>query len=165
MPDYSNGKIYAIKFFDNDKYIYIGSTTQELSKRLGEHRRHFKCSLYRHIQDNYDGDFKCCYIELHQKHPCKDRYELDKIEGEIIRQFKADENYEVINKSIAGRTQKQRYIDNIDLILEQKKEYYKKNIDSILEKRKQYYKQNIDIIKERNKSHYHKTKNILSLTA
>ena len=30
MPDYSNGKIYAIRFTDNDNHIYIGSTIIDL---------------------------------------------------------------------------------------------------------------------------------------
>ena len=47
--------------------------------------------------NNYDGDFKCCFIELHQIQSCNNKPELDIIEGELIKQFKADENYKVIN--------------------------------------------------------------------
>ena len=51
---------------------------------------------------------------------------MDIIEGELIKQFKADENFKVINKNIAGRTPKQRYIDNIDII----KRYYINNAEN-----------------------------------
>lgn len=40
MPDYSNGKIYTIRCYSNPNHIYVGSTTQPLSKRFGGH----KCS-------------------------------------------------------------------------------------------------------------------------
>ncbi len=157
MPDYSQSKIYIIKFYDNDKLIYIGSTTQALQKRLVKHKKHYHCSLYKYIFDNYDGDFKCCYIELFQNHSCNDKTELGKIEGEIIKQFKADENNIVINKNIAGRTNKEYYKDNINKI----REYYKDNIDRI----KQYYKNNADIKRNyqneynNNKKNYNNNKN------
>ena len=38
MPDYSKGKVYRI-LQDNDKTVYIGSTTQPLSARLAQHRK------------------------------------------------------------------------------------------------------------------------------
>ena len=96
MPDYSQCKTYIIKFYDDDKLIYIGSTTQSLQNRLCSHRKDFKCSLYKYILNNYDGDFKCCFIELHQIQSCNNKPELDIIEGELIKQFKADENNIVI---------------------------------------------------------------------
>jgi hypothetical protein len=148
MPDYSQCKTYVIKFYDDDKLIYIGSTTQSLQNRLCSHRKDFKCSLYKYILNNYDGDFKSCFIELHQIQSCNNKTELDIIEGELIKQFKADENYKVINKNIAGRTPKQRYIDNIDLILEQKKEYYKKNAENKRKYQIEYYRNK----KNKNKS-------------
>jgi hypothetical protein len=148
MPDYSQCKTYVIKFYDDDKLIYIGSTTQSLQNRLCSHKKDFKCSLYKYIFDNYNGDFKCCFIELHQIQSCNNKAELDIIEGELIKQFKADENYKVINKNIAGRTPKQRYIDNIDLILEQKKEYYKKNAENKRKYQIEYYRNK----KNKNKS-------------
>lgn len=42
--EYSNGKAY--KIVDNTfSKMYIGSTTQELSQRLAEHRREYKIYL------------------------------------------------------------------------------------------------------------------------
>ena len=42
MPDYSQGKIYTIRCRNDPALIYVGSTIQPLSKRLGEHKRHSK---------------------------------------------------------------------------------------------------------------------------
>jgi hypothetical protein len=153
MPDYSQCKTYVIKFYDDDKLIYIGSTTQSLQKRLCSHKKDFKCSLYKYIFDNYNGDFKCCFIELHQNQSCNDKTELDKIEGELIKQFKADDNFNVINKNIAGRTPKQRYIDNIDRI----KQYYQNNADI-----KRKYQNEYNIKKRNYKNQINQS---LSLTA
>ena len=154
MPDYSNGKIYSIRFYDNDKLIYIGSTTQILAVRFGGHKKKSnKCSLFQYIQEYYNGDFKCCYMELLEPYECNNRNELNKKEGEFIRQFKADNNYIVINKYIAGRDNKQYYQDNAANILEQKKQYYQDNTDKIKEHHKQYYEDNTDNIKEKRKKY------------
>ncbi len=78
MPNYSNGKIYTIRFYDNDKLIYIGSTTQILAVRFGGHKRGLTRSLNQYIQENYNGDFKSCYIELLENYECYNKNELDK---------------------------------------------------------------------------------------
>ena len=44
MPDYSKGKIYAIKSYQCDD-IYIGSTVNKLSDRLSYHKTHYKSFL------------------------------------------------------------------------------------------------------------------------
>jgi hypothetical protein len=100
MPDYSNGKIYSVRFYDNDKliYIYIGSTIQTPAKRFGKHKSSSKSYLYQYIQNSYSGDFKCCYIELLEYYKCDDKNELNKKEGEIIIKYKTDINYIVMNK-------------------------------------------------------------------
>jgi hypothetical protein len=149
MPNYSNGKIYTIRFYDNDKLIYIGSTTQILAVRFGGHKININCSLFQYIQENYNGDFKCCYIELLEPNPCNNKNELDKKEGEYIRQYKTDNNYIVINKNIAGRTRKQYNQDNADKF----KQYEKDNADKIKERKKQYYQDNEDNIKEYQKQY------------
>jgi hypothetical protein len=154
MPDYSKGKMYSIRFYDNDKLIYIGSTIQTLSKRYGSHKLNFECSLYQYIQENYNGDFKCCYIELLEPFECNNKNELDKKEGELIRNFKADNNYIVINRKISGRDKKEYYQDNADKIKEQKKEYYQENADKIKEQNKQYYQDNKEKLNEKHKQYY-----------
>ncbi len=173
MPDYSKGKIYSIRFYDDDKLIYIGSTIQTLSKRFGMHKTDLKCSLYQYIQEYYNGDFKCCYIELLEPYECNNRNELDKKEGETMRKYKADNDYILINKRIEGRTikewiednkeqlkeyQKEYYQDKADKIKEQKKEYYQENAEKLNENNKQYYQDNKDKIKEYKKEYYQRKK-------
>lgn len=153
MPNYSNGKIYSIRFNDNDKLIYIGSTTQILAVRFGGHKKKSNNSLYQYIQDNYNGDFKCCYIELLEPYACNNKNELDKKEGEFIRQYIADNNNIVINRRIAGRDRKQYYEDNVEKLKEQKKQYYQENTDKIKEQKRQYYQENTDKIKEKERKY------------
>ena len=158
MPDYSKGQIYSIKFNDNNNLFYIGSTIQPLAKRFGGHKLLKSCSLYQYIQDNYNGDFKACYIELIENFECNNKQELNKLEGEIIRQYKADNNYVVINKNIAGRTDKEYYKDNADTLKENKKQYRQENKDKIKEYHKQYRQENADKIKEHYKENANKIK-------
>ena len=46
--DYKNGKIYCIRNTIDDN-IYVGSTTQALSKRMARHRQHAKCKDSNHF--------------------------------------------------------------------------------------------------------------------
>jgi hypothetical protein len=100
MPEYSNGKIYTIRFHNSNE-IYIGSTTQSLAVRFGEHKRKDNSPIYKLIQDKYNGNWEECYYELYENYSCNNREELCKKEGEIIRLFKDDENYDCINCRIA----------------------------------------------------------------
>lgn len=168
MSNYSKGKIYNIKFYDNDKLIYIGSTTQILATRYKQHKCNMKTSLYQYIQNNYNGDFKCCYIELLEDYECNNRKQLERREGELIRQYNADINYNVINKAIPINSYIEDYIykkNNFKeydeyiktKIKEWTDQYYLENeysddIIKIKEKRKQYeiyFKANIDIWKKK----------------
>ena len=158
MPDYSNGKIYTIRFHNSNE-IYIGSTIQSLAVRFGGHKHHNKCSLYQLINSKYNSDWSVCYYELYENYSCNTNEELNKKEGEIIRQFKKDENYDCINKKIEARSDKQYKEDNIDKIKEYNKQYnkqYKKqymidNADKLKEEKKQYYQKNKEKISIKNK--------------
>ena len=155
QTDYSKGKIYNIRFYDNNKLVYIGSTIQSLAVRFGGHKRNINCSLYKYIIKNYDGNFRSCYIELIELFVSNSKEELNKREGEVIRKFKADENYITINQNIAGRTLKQYYIDNTDKLkqyridnTDKQKQYRIDNNDNIKEYQKQYYIDNTDKLKQ-----------------
>ena len=39
MPDYSKGQIYTIRNYDDIDLIYVGSTTQKLTDRFGQHKK------------------------------------------------------------------------------------------------------------------------------
>jgi hypothetical protein len=172
MPDYSKGQIYSIRFYHNDKMIYIGSTTQPLAVRLGGHKSNTRCSLYQYIQKCHNGNFKRCYIELLEYYECANRQELNKREDEIIRKFKADENYIVINTNIAGRTANELNKENVAMYKEYKNEHpeefeinqcINENDEPVIEcinkikaYRKEYYQENVDKIKAYQKEYRQK---------
>jgi len=137
---YCRGMIYTIRNIKDDAMIYVGSTINNLSKRFNSHKKACKAglavSLYSYIENNDWSDF---YIELYEAYPCNNRKELDRREGQVIREIGT------INKCIAGRTMKEYYVDNPDKL----KNYYKDNADKIKEKVKNYQKNNADKIKEK----------------
>lgn len=80
--DYKNGKIYALRSHQTDKY-YIGSTTQPLYKRLYGHK-HSNRTSSKELVNNYSD----VYIELIEAFPCENKEQLSKRENELIREFK-----------------------------------------------------------------------------
>jgi hypothetical protein len=147
MPDYQKGKIYKL-ISPSKNLVYYGSTIQTLSQRLGGHIRdkkvviktnnkHRSCSSFLVLEC---GDYK---IELVEDYPCNNKQQLEKKEGEYIR------NNECVNKNVAGRTDKEYYIDNVDKLKEQGKQYYNNNVDKVKEKHKEYYNDNVVKISER----------------
>jgi len=178
MSKFQTGKIYAIRSFQTDK-IYIGSTHQALSRRLQGHRGHYQ--KYKNQNGEYNSScdilkYDDYYIELLENYPCNSKEELNKREGELIRQY-IDK---CVNKNIAGRTVEeymednkeyfkmkskqyrednkdviqQNYINNREKYLEDKKVYYEKNKQNIIEKRKEYCEKNQEIIKTKSKEYY-----------
>ena len=98
--DYSLGKIYRITNPNNAKY-YIGSTILPLEKRLEQHKR---------SKASYDKGNKSARklasfelleggsIELLKNYPCNNRRQLQKEEGELIRNHKES----ITNFFVAG---------------------------------------------------------------
>ncbi len=131
MPDYSKGQIYTIRNRNDDTKIYVGSSIQPLYKRFHQHKldsKRKKCmnmKLYKEV----NNDWTNWYIELYENYPCNDRNELHKREGEVIRLIGT------LNTIIAGRDDKQYYVDNI----ENKKQYSEENKDKIKERKRLYY--------------------------
>ena len=150
--DYKNGKIYQILNSVNDD-IYIGSTTQPLSKRMGEHRTAMKRgSIYLVHQKMRELGVEHFYIELIEMYPCDSVEELLKREGRFIREIGT------LNKQIAGRSKKEYYIDNKDHIIDCVKQYYEDNKDKIREYKKQHSEINKDTIREYKKEYYQANK-------
>ena len=134
--------------------IYIGSTTQPLSTRMGGHRREFRtnnkyCSS--HVLFNKYG-LDNCKIELLYDYPCENKKELEKEEGKNIRENKC------VNKYVAGRTPKKYREDNKEQILEKRKEYREDNKEQINIKKKEHYEKNKEKINERMKKYYEDNK-------
>lgn len=165
MPDYSNGKIYIVRSPHTEE-VYIGSTVSTLSKRMGQHRE--KYNKWKKGEHHYFTCFKLLdlgdeYIELIEDYPCSNKNQLNRREGEIMR-----ETENCVNKCIAGRTWDEYYADNRDKIIKNVKEYrlnnpdlvkqqdknkYEKNKESILAKQKERYENNRDIILAKKKEY------------
>ena len=131
--DYQLGKIYCIRTYQSNE-VYVGSTIQTLSNRMGGHRRDFK-AYKKGTNTKYVSSFEIlkytdCYIELVKLNPCNSKTELDREEGKYIRQM------DCVNKNIPGRTKAQYRIENKDKISAKMKEYYIDNKASITEYRK-----------------------------
>ena len=110
MPDYSSGKIYTIRCYNDTTSVYVGSTIQSLAKRFGEHKRHSNDFLKypNHRLYSKINDWSDWYIELYLNYPCASVEELRQKEGEIIRQIGT------LNRGIAGRTSAEWKRDNPD---------------------------------------------------
>ena len=131
---YANGQIYAIRSHQTE-LIYIGSTCQPLHKRFYEHKRTKKyCSSIEIIC------YEDAYIELIEDFSCNSRKELNRREGQHIR------NTDCVNKLIAGRTKQEWNDDNKDKIAKQRREYIEANRNTINQTRKEYVNANRDII-------------------
>ena len=85
MIDYNKSKIYTIRSKNHTNLIYVGSTTQQLSKRWGEHKVKSRIFPMRKLYRIINGKWDDWYIELYQSYPCNNREELQQKEGEIIR--------------------------------------------------------------------------------
>jgi len=152
MPvNYKNGKIYKLFSYDND-LVYVGSTTQPLSKRLGEHKGKCNKSCSKILFENSNN----VKIQLLEEIECDNIEQLRRLEGEYIRRL------DCVNKRIAGRTEKEHYEENKEKIIEQNKKYYEKNKEHRKEQMKEYNKEwmekNKEQVKEYHKEYYEDNK-------
>jgi hypothetical protein len=148
MKDYGKGKIYTIRCRTDDTLIYVGSTVQPLSKRLGNHKTISKKEEYKNwlIYKTINGDWNNWHIELYKLYPCNSKEELERKEGEIIRLIGN------LNSKIAGRTPKEYREDNKEKVLKGIKEWNENNKDKIAENKKVYYEKNKKAITAQNKA-------------
>jgi len=160
MPDYSKGKIYAIRSFKTDN-VYIGSTTQTLAQRLGKHRtnyKNWKNNTYRYVSSFKILEHNDEYIELVEEYPCENVYQLRKKEGEYIRSMncvnirntglteeqikernkKQQKEWRNNNKTIISNKNKEQRKNNIEFYRKRDIEYSKKYKEKNPEKSKQY---------------------------
>ena len=139
---YENGKIYRIWSLDTDK-IYIGSTCDTLSHRFCNHKSKYK--YWKNGNRLFYSSFNLfemvgienCKIELEHNFACNNKTELNKEEGRIQRLYKDI----IVNRAIAGRTQKEYEQYHKQKIKEYKqeynKEYYQENKQEINQNQKQ----------------------------
>jgi len=160
MPvDYNLGKIYKIVCNVTDE-IYIGSTCQPtVAHRVAKHVSTYK--LFKMGKSNYVTSYKiierCDYnIYLIENFPCNNKDELTKREGEIIKQMQNDNN--VVNKVVPGRTLAEYNVDNRDKIKEYQKEYHEQHKDKIYKVNKEYREKNKDKLNEQKKVYLEQNK-------
>lgn len=147
---YHHGKIYTIRSHMTDKF-YIGSTVNVLSKRMATHRGHYKAykdSKYHNVSSFIILQYDDAKIELLETFKCETKNELEKREGELIREYRDS----CVNMFIPCRTAKEYREDNNDKIVERRKKYYEDNQDNVLERSKKYYKDNKAKISEQQKT-------------
>ncbi len=111
---YQKGVIYTIRSFKTDKY-YIGSTISPLYKRLYQHKQDYKRNkkgTFNKVSSGEILEFDDAYIELLENFPCNSKMELERREGELIRQYKNN----LVNKNIIGRTVEEWKEDNVDYL-------------------------------------------------
>lgn len=132
MNIYSRGKIYILRSNQTED-IYVGSTTQPLYRRFSEHKKRYR--YYINNNTSYTSSFDImqyedAYIDLYEDYKCNTRKELQRREGEIIRLLNC------VNRRIEGRTNQERYQDNIAFNREYEKKYREEHKQEISEKRK-----------------------------
>ena len=146
---YQSGKIYKIIDVGYTK-CYIGSTTEKLSSRMAKHRYTFStskdntasCLLFREF------GIENCKIELIELYPCQSKEELYAREGFHIRTM------ECVNKIVAGRTQKEKYEENKQEILQKMKLYRDEHKEEIRERKRLDYLNHKAYIQEKRRETY-----------
>ena len=133
------GKIYKL-LNDIDDDVYVGSTTQPLSKRMVSHRKSAACSktqsrLYTKMRELGVGHF---YIELIEECPCDNIEQLRAVEGKYIREVGT------LNQRIECRSDKQYRIDNKEKKKIDDAKYQAANKEKLKAYNKAYYEANKD---------------------
>jgi len=160
MPDYQKGKIYKLwSPQGTDEEVYYGSTIEDLRKRKSKHKQKNNNCKSKILFEKYDD----VRIELVEEYSCNSKTELNKKEGEYIR------NNKCLNRNIPDRTKQEYYEDNKEFFNNLSKKNYEKNKEYRLKEAKKYYEQNKEYISkykkeynEKNKQHileYHKKYN------
>jgi hypothetical protein len=160
MPDYQHGKIYTIRCRSDNTLIYVGSTTMTLSKRMVEHRYASVSNNTRKIYQVVNGNWDDWYIELYEVYSCENKEQLNKREGEIIREIGT------LNSAIAGRTphewRKEYWSENKEVLSARGKEYHQKHREERLEVSRQYNINNNEKRKEYKKKYREEHKEEIS---
>ena len=135
------GYIYKICNKNTDK-IYIGSTVNEIEKRLNQHKYDYK--QYLNNKSPYITSFEIvndqtCFVELFAEVYFNDKHELHKKEKIFIQMYSDI----CVNKNIPTRTIKEYNEDNKEKVKEKIKECHEKNKDKYKEKRNEKINCNI----------------------
>ena len=103
--DFSKGKIYVLRWIDNNKIFYVGSTTNSLVEKEKEHMEKlytlrdgkyvYNSKLYRKIRGK--KVYKSFYIDSYKRFSCTYRQELLNEQRRIIEELR-DKGIKLINK-------------------------------------------------------------------
>jgi hypothetical protein len=132
---YSKAKIYSIRSHQTDKF-YIGSTTQELSKRMQSHQCHYKSRPF-YVSSFEILKFPDVYIELLEEFPCENRIQLEKRESDLVRK----NSNNIVNKLTKETKHSKYHLNSRDHVLDRVHEL-NKNEDYVKEHRKEFYVDN-----------------------
>jgi hypothetical protein len=159
MPDYQKGKIYTLRCYTDKSLIYVGSTTKSLCDRKSNHKFNSikipKNSFYTIVLNN--GGWDNWYIELVENYPCSSKQELERREGEIMREIgnlnskiprglTQKENLCYHTEYLGERSKEPEYIEKKK---QNKKEYdkeYKEKTRSELKNEKQQYYSSVNVV-------------------
>ena len=140
------GLVYKIELNENN--IYIGSTTNKLCKRQGQHNYELKKKpnrkLYKSCIENNITVIKCVWVaDVEYSSNAELRMIEEKYRTELngnlnmVKCYTSEEDRKEYIKEYRENNKKKRkefYENNKDKIKEYKKEYYEKNKDKINEK-------------------------------
>ena len=133
MNKYNNGKIYTIRCVEDPQLVYVGSTTQPLYKRFYEHKRAIQKLINRPLYKTMnEKGANLFYIELYENYSCNSIEELNKREGEIMREIAT------LNCNIAGRNKEEYYVDNKEKMNIKDRNYYKLHAEEIKQHKREY---------------------------
>ena len=142
MPNYKNGQIYTLRSHQTDA-VYIGSTCSALRHRLCEHKSKYK--EWKEGKYQYTSSFEIikyddAYIELLEDFPCDNKKELNRREGQLIRQNAC------VNKCVAGRTNEEWKQENKEKVVGYQRAHYDANKDVCMLRAKTHYQNNKESI-------------------
>ena len=153
------GVVYMLVY---QTLFYIGSTIQDLRRRINDHNSHYKrwlnkkqsyCSSFEIIKNNNYEVIEIEAIEIETEEECRER-------EQFWIEFYGKNNL-INNKNANGLdieriklNKNEDYKDNKNIYLERRKEYYENN----KQRRKEYNEKNKEKIAKYNKEYYEKNK-------
>lgn len=142
MPDYQKGKIYRIVCNETGEQ-YIGSTTQTLAQRLGQHKSKSSSKQYTSWQIIERMNYEIVLIE---ECPCENKNQLGRQERHFI------ENMECVNKNIPTRTDVEWQKANPEKCTEKRRKWQKANPEKCCESASNWRKANPEKYTEYNRN-------------
>jgi hypothetical protein len=154
MPDYNQGKIYKL-IVDNYDKIYIGSTCETLSRRLGCHMSEYKKILKTNNTYKKPKSYELFYkgqVSIILLEDCK----CDRKEQLLARErYYIEQNRDIcLNMTTPGITNKEchkrYYQNNKEILSEKQKIYYETHKEQHSAKGKEYRELHKEEIKAKN---------------